>query len=519
MSEAGRPVAVIILAAGVGSRMRANPDPSGPPRPKAMFGFAGRSMLGHVLAACAPLHSAQTVVVVGHGRELLTQHLHEIAPSATAVVQEQQLGTGHAVAIGLSVLPATASGTVVVALSDTPLLESATLAALCGTHEKGAAAVTLLSFIAPDPTGLGRVVRDGAGNVSQVVEDRDADPAQRAITEVASGVYAFDLAFLRDAIGQLSTENAQGEQYLPDVVTIAATGGRTVRALIAPANECVGVNDRVQLAQAHRFYNDRLLQAHMLAGVTVVDPPTTWIDAAVRLEADATLLPGVQLHGATSIATEAVIGPDTTLTDTTVGARSRVERTVAREAVIGADVTIGPYVYLRPGTVLTDEVHIGTFVEVKASEVGRGTKIPHLSYVGDATIGEYTNIGAATVFANYDGVTKRRSIIGDHVRTGVDNMFVAPVEVGDGAYTAAGSIITEDVPPGAMAIARARQQNLTGWVERKRPGTAAHRAALAAGDCSAPTEAATAPSEPPAPPAPEKPATTGDTDTDGTPAI
>lgn len=509
MSEAGKPVAVIILAAGAGTRMRTNPDPSVIQRPKAMFGFAGRSMLGHVLAACAPLRSSQTVVVVGHLRELLTEHLSEIAPEAEAVIQDEQCGTGHAVAIALSAVPPQASGTVLVALSDTPLLEPATLAALCAEHARADAAVSLLSFAATDPNGLGRVIRDDAGSVRKVVEDRDASPAELAINEVASGVYAFDHAFLREAIGQLSTANAQGEQYLPDVVKIAVERGRTVRAMIAPADECIGVNDRVQLAQAHRLFNHRLLEAHMLAGVTVIDPATTWVDADVHLEADAVLMPGVQLYGATSIATQAVIGPDTTLTDTTVGARSRVERTVARQSRIGADVTIGPFAYLRPGTVLTDEVHIGTFVELKASEVGRGTKIPHLSYIGDASIGEFTNIGAATVFVNYDGVHKHRSVVGDHVRTGADNMFVAPVEVGDGAYTAAGSIITDDVPPGAMAIARTRQQNLIGWVGRRRPGTAADRAAQAAqASAGAPTETATPPSEP---------ASTGDTDTDGTP--
>ncbi len=241
----------------------------------------------------------------------------------------------------------------------------------------------------------------------------------------------------------------------------------------------------------------------MLNGVTVIDPATTWVDADVRLAADAVLLPGVQLYGTTSVAAMAVIGPDTTLTDTTVGAGSRVERTVARQSVIGAGVTTGPFAYLRPGTVLGDEVHIGTFVELKASEVGHGTKIPHLSYIGDASIGEYTNIGAATVFVNYDGVRKHRSVVGDHARTGADNMFVAPVEVGDGAYTAAGSIITDDVPPGALGIARARQQNLTGWVERNRPGTAAHQASQAA--LAAPVKPAT--------PAPEA---VRDTDPDGT---
>jgi bifunctional UDP-N-acetylglucosamine pyrophosphorylase/glucosamine-1-phosphate N-acetyltransferase len=293
-------------------------------------------------------------------------------------------------------------------------------------------------------------------------------------------VYAFDHARLRATLGKVGADNAQGEHYLPDVIGILTADGATVRAVTAPAGETAGVNDRVQLAAAHRTYNDRLLTAHMRAGVTVIDPATTWVDATVTLDADATLLPSTELRGATHIAAGAEIGPFTSLTDTSVGERSRVTRTVAVESAIGADVTIGPFAYLRPGTELADQVHIGTYVELKRAEVGTGSKVPHLTYVGDATIGKGVNIGAATVFVNYDGVAKHRSVIGDHARTGADNMFVAPVEVGDGAYTAAGSVIVSDVPPGALAIARGRQNNVAGWVERKRPGTAAAEAAARA---------------------------------------
>jgi bifunctional UDP-N-acetylglucosamine pyrophosphorylase/glucosamine-1-phosphate N-acetyltransferase len=252
--------------------------------------------------------------------------------------------------------------------------------------------------------------------------------------------------------------------------------------VLAPADETAGVNDRVQLAAAHRSYNGRLLDTHMRAGVTVVDPLTTWLDADVTLEPDVTLWPGVDLHGATHVAGGASIGPHVTLTDTTVGADSQISRAVATQARIGAGVSVGPFAYLRPGTVLADQVHIGTYVELKQAEVGTGTKVPHLTYVGDATIGEHSNIGAATVFVNYDGVDKHHTEIGSHVRTGADNMFVAPVRVGDGAYTAAGSIITQDVPPGAMAVARAPQRNVAGWVARKRAGTAAADAAARALD-------------------------------------
>jgi bifunctional UDP-N-acetylglucosamine pyrophosphorylase / glucosamine-1-phosphate N-acetyltransferase len=293
-------------------------------------------------------------------------------------------------------------------------------------------------------------------------------------------VYAFDAAALRDAIGRLSTDNAQGEEYLPDVIEILARDGRPVAAVVADQRETAGVNDRVQLAVAHRTYNTRLLEEHMRAGVTVVDPATTWLDAEVTLERDVTLLPSVYLHGATRLAEGTTVGPDVTLTDTSVGPRTMITRTVATAAQIGADVTVGPYAYLRPGATLADGVHIGTYVEVKNSDIGVGTKVPHLSYVGDATIGEHTNIGAATVFVNYDGVAKHRSRVGDHARTGADNMFVAPVTIGDGAYTAAGSVITEDVPPGAMGVARATQRNVAGWVLRKRAGTPAAEAAARA---------------------------------------
>jgi bifunctional UDP-N-acetylglucosamine pyrophosphorylase/glucosamine-1-phosphate N-acetyltransferase len=443
-----------------------------------LYGFAGRTLLGHVLAAVEPLGAEQTIVVVGHQRELVAQHLKEIAPGGQTVVQHEQRGTGHAVRVALDAVPADRTGTVIVVPGDAPLLDAAALEGLIGRDD---AAVMMMTSIVDDPTGYGRVLRGPDGGVQGVVEQADLTADDAPIREIAAGVYAFDHAFLRDAITRLSTDNAQGQEYLPDVVRLAVEEGRAVGALTVASELTAGVNDRVQLAAAHRSYNQRLLEAHMRSGVTIIDPATTWVDVSVELEPDVTLLPNVQLHGTTTIATEAVIGPDCTLTDTSVGERSMVTRAVAVDATIGADVTAGPFVYLRPKTVLRDNVHLGTYVEVKNSDIGDGSKVPHLSYIGDATIGEKSNIGAATVTVNYDGVHKHRTVIGDHARTGADNMFVAPVEVGDGAYTAAGSIITEDVPPGAMAIARARQQNLAGWVLRNRAGTAADQAARAAG--------------------------------------
>ncbi|HZC71662.1 MAG TPA: bifunctional UDP-N-acetylglucosamine diphosphorylase/glucosamine-1-phosphate N-acetyltransferase GlmU [Jatrophihabitans sp.] len=465
------PIAVIVLAAGEGTRMKSRT------LPKVLHGFAGRTLLGHVLAAVDPLAAQQTLVVVGHRRDAVTEHLQHIAPAATAVVQVEQNGTGHAVRLALDAVAETATGTVVVVPGDTPLLTADVLAALAAEHAATGAAATLLTSVVADPTGYGRVVRTADGTVAKVVEHKDAAPEALAIAEIATSVYAFDHALLRDALGKLTSDNAQGEEYLPDVIGILAGAGYRIGALVAPADTTAGVNDRVQLAAAHRVYNARLLEAHMRAGVTVIDPATAWVDADVTIEPDATLWPSVALHGATRVGAGASIGPQVTLTDTTVGAQACMSYTVAVRAKVGANVTAGPFAYLRPGTVLADGVHIGTYVELKNAEVGEGTKIPHLSYVGDATIGEHSNIGAATVFVNYDGVAKHQTVIGSHARTGADNMFVAPVEVGDGAYTAAGSVITENVPPGALGIARAQQRNVARWVLRKRRGTPAAEAA------------------------------------------
>jgi bifunctional UDP-N-acetylglucosamine pyrophosphorylase/glucosamine-1-phosphate N-acetyltransferase len=472
-----KPLTVVVLAAGEGTRMKS------PGRPKVLHGFAGRSLLGHVLAATEGLAAEVTAVVIGHLADQVTEHLQRIAPDVVPVLQAEQNGTGHAVRIALEELEHRSGrpvvGTVLVLPGDAPLLTPAALADLLAQHAATGAAATLLTSLIADPTGYGRVIRDDQqpDRVSRVVEHRDANPAELQITEVSALVYAFDAELLRDAVGRLSTDNAQGEEYLPEVVGILVADGRQVSARLAPAYQTAGVNDRIQLATAHRTYNARLLEEHMRAGVTVVDPATTWLDAGVVIEPDATLQPNVQLCGATRIASGAVIGPDSTLTDTEVGAGSVLQRTVANQARIGAGVTVGPYAYLRPGTVLADEVHIGTYVEVKAADIGTGTKVPHLSYVGDASIGDYTNIGAATVFVNYDGVQKHRSRVGSHARTGADNMFIAPVTIGDGAYTAAGSVISSNVPPGALGVGRARQRNVAGWVLRRRAGTAAAKAA------------------------------------------
>ncbi|WP_405729033.1 bifunctional UDP-N-acetylglucosamine diphosphorylase/glucosamine-1-phosphate N-acetyltransferase GlmU [Streptomyces sp. NBC_01537] len=469
--SAHRPAAVVVLAAGEGTRMKSA-------TPKVLHAISGRSLLGHVVAAARALDPENLVVVVGHARERVTAHLAEIDDRIRSVVQYEQNGTGHAVRVALEELPGL-SGTVVITAGDTPLLTADALRALVAAHDAYGNAVTVLSAEVPDPTGYGRIVRDAVdGSVLAIVEQKDATDGQRAIREINSGVFAFDARLLADALGKITTDNAQGEEYLTDTLEVLRKEGHRVGAAIAADHrEIAGINNRVQLAEARRVLNDRLLERAMLSGATIVDPASTWVDVTVEFEPDTVVLPNTQLYGATRIATGAEVGPNSTLTDTTVGPGARVSNTVADGAEIGEEATVGPFAYLRPGTRLGAKSKAGTYVEMKNATIGEGTKVPHLSYVGDATIGEYSNIGAASVFVNYDGQAKHHTTIGSHCRTGSDNMFVAPVTVGDGAYTAAGSVITKDVPAGSLAVARGQQRNIEGWVARKRPGSAAAQAA------------------------------------------
>lgn len=468
--------AIIVLAAGAGTRMRSK-------TPKVLHSLGGRTMLAHSLHAVTALGPAHVVTVVGHDRELVSAAVDEFnAATGRAVataVQEEQKGTGHAVGCGLEALPADFSGTVVVTAADVPLLEPDTLRALLSTHaQPEPAAVTVLTSTAPDPKGYGRIVRTAEGDVAEIVEEKDATAEQRAIDEVNSGVYAFDAAHLRSALGKLDTKNAQGELYLTDVVRIARDGGLTVRALRTDdAVQVAGVNDRVQLAALTAELNRRLLEHWMREGVTVLDPSSTWVDVDVALGRDVTLHPSVQLRGNTIVAEDAEIGPDTTLTDVQVGAGAKIVRTHGSGAVIGAEASVGPFTYLRPGTELGACGKLGGFVETKNAQIGAHSKVPHLTYVGDAEIGEHSNIGASSVFVNYDGVEKYRTVVGSHVRTGSDTMFVAPVTVGDGAYTGAGTVLRRDVPPGALAVSGTPQRNIEGWVQRNRAGTPAAEAA------------------------------------------
>lgn len=449
--------AAVVLAAGKGTRFRSE-------RAKVLHEVAGRTMLRWVLEALRSLHLDRVVVVVGHqGDEVRAEVEAAELPGAVTVTQHEQRGTGHAVRCAVEAGALEGAARVLVVSGDLPLL---TPEALRPVLDSGDPAGTLLSFHAGDPTGYGRVVRDDAGRVARVVEERDATDAERTITEVNSSVYAFDADLLADALSQLSTDNAQGEEYLTDVVEPLTTHG--LGAVVGEAEPVTGVNDRAQLAEVGAVLRRRVLTRLMRDGVTVEDPATTYVEPDVAVEADAVLRPATHLEGTTRVASGAVVGPGSRLVDTTVGADATVTHTVAFGARIGPGAAVGPFTYLRPGTELAHGAKAGAFVEMKNASVGERSKVPHLSYVGDTEIGADTNIGAATVTVNYDGFSKHRTVIGDRTMVGSDTMLVAPVTIGSDAYTGAGSVITTDVPDGALAVERGEQRTIEGWTKRKR---------------------------------------------------
>jgi bifunctional UDP-N-acetylglucosamine pyrophosphorylase / glucosamine-1-phosphate N-acetyltransferase len=465
--------AVVVLAAGEGKRMKSS-------RSKLLHEIAGHSLVSYSIRAATSLEPERVVVVVGHRRDQVEAHLAEIAPHVITAVQEEQLGTGHAVQIALSTLTGL-TGEVVVTYGDVPLLTAETLAELVTSHRKNGSAVTVLTARVPDPSGYGRIVRDSDDLVSRIVEHKDAGPDELGIAEINSGIYVFDADALRSGLAELRADNAQGEMYLTDVVEAARRSGKSVRAhVIEDLWQTEGVNDRVQLAAINAELNRRILLDWMRAGVTILDPATTWVHASVDLAADVTLLPGTSLEGATSVGAGATIGPDTTLIDVEVGERATVTRTSGSLSVIGRDANVGPFAYLRPGTTVGPRGKIGTFVEAKNAHLGAGAKAPHLAYLGDAEIGDGANIGAGVIVANYDGVTKSTTRVGAYSFIGSDSVLVAPVRVADGAYVAAGSTITGDVAPGELAVSRGHQRNVSGWVARKRAGTKTAAAAEAA---------------------------------------
>lgn len=463
-TSSDRPLAVVVLAAGQGTRMRSA-------RPKVLHEIAGLPMLAHVLIAARSLEPVRIAVVVRHERDAVAAAALEQVPDALIVDQDDLPGTGRAVEVAVAAL-GVFDGDVLVVNGDLPHVDAATMRTLLLEHVLHGASTTVLSARFADPTGAGRIVRDDDGAFLRIVEEQDATPEERQIVEVNGGVYLFRSEGLAARLAGLGTANAQGERYLTDLVFAARDAGETVAAVVAAdAGVVEGVNDRVQLAAAARRMNAAIVRRHQLAGVTVIDPLTTWIDATVTIGEDVEIRPNTQLQRATAIERGAVVGPDTTLVDCEIGAGARVNRTDGTLAVIGAGADVGPFAYLRPGTRLGASGKIGTFVETKNAVIGAGSKVPHLSYIGDTEVGERSNIGANTITANYDGVHKHRTTVGSAVRTGSHNVFVAPVTIGDGVYTGAGTVVRKDVPAGALAVNVAPQRNIEGWVESHRPGT------------------------------------------------
>lgn len=446
--------------------------------PKLLHKLGGVSVVSHVLATARQLDAAHVVSVVRHERDRLVEVIEVDLPQSIIVDQDEIPGTGRAVELAVAALPSGFAGDVLVVNGDVPLLDAETLQGLINQHRQAQAAATILSTVLEDAAGYGRVVRSADGNLEKLVEHKDATADELAINEINAGIYVFSAPELRAQLSNLTLDNAQGEKYITDVIGLLREAGATVAAVeILDSWKVEGINDRAQLSRAAGLLNGLIVRGWQLAGVTITDPATTWIDIQVQLAPDVEIKPGTQLLGATVVETGAVIGPDTTLLDTEVGEGAVVKRTDATLSVIGAGASVGPFSYLRPGTYLEADGKIGTFVETKNARIGKGSKVPHLSYVGDATIGEGSNIGAGTIFANYDGVTKSHTTVGSHVRTGSHNTFVAPISIGDGAYSGAGAVIRKDVPAGALAINVAPQRNMDGWVQANRPGTAAAKAA------------------------------------------
>ncbi|MDR0489545.1 MAG: bifunctional UDP-N-acetylglucosamine diphosphorylase/glucosamine-1-phosphate N-acetyltransferase GlmU [Propionibacteriaceae bacterium] len=461
--------AVVLLAAGSGTRMKSSTS-------KLLHPLCGKSLLSWALGAAEGVAPEKLVVVVGHLKEQVEAHLKEVAPHALTAVQETQDGTGHAVRCAMETIEGV-TGDIVVTYGDVPMLTGETLRRLVGVHRRAGNAVTVMTSILDNPTGYGRILRSG-NDITGIVEERDADDAQKAIKETNSGIYIFDATILRDGLAQLKPDNDQNQLYLTDVVGYAVHNGHKVGAYIETDRwQTEGINDRAQLSAMTAELNRRIVTGWMLEGVTIIDPATTWIEAGVSIDQDVVLWPGTILCGATSIASGAVIGPDTRLTDVEVGAGASVVRSEAILAVIGEDANVGPFSYLRPGTTLGREGKIGAYVETKNAQIGDDAKVPHLTYCGDAVIGAGTNIGAGTIFANYDGTTKSVTTVGRNAFVGSQSVLVAPVHIGDDAFVAAGSALTGDVAEGELAVARGRQRNIAGWVTAFRDRTRGKKAA------------------------------------------
>jgi bifunctional UDP-N-acetylglucosamine pyrophosphorylase / glucosamine-1-phosphate N-acetyltransferase len=449
---------VLVMAAGEGTRMRSS-------LPKVLHPLCGRPLVAWPVLAARAAGADRVAVIVSRERDLSAA----LPEGTETVVQPEADGTGGALRAALPVIKS--SETVVVLSGDVPLITQGVIERLADTHAATGAAATVMTTELDDPGTYGRIVRDATGDIERIAEAKaegDATQEELEIKEINVGIYAFAAAPLAAALAELTDDNAQGEYYLGDVLPlISRSGGRVVAHGEDDPGVNLGVNTRADLALVARHARARINREHMLAGVGITDPDSTWIDAGVEIAADATIEPGCYLRGATRIAAGAAIGPHTTLTDTNVGERATVLRSHLVECDVDAEVSVGPFTYLRPGAVLREGSKAGAFVEVKNSEIGEGTKVPHLSYVGDADVGAGSNLGAGTITANYDGFRKHRTRVGDRVRIGVDTMLVAPVTVGDDAYTGAGAVIREDVPPGALGVSENDQRNVEGYADRK----------------------------------------------------
>jgi bifunctional UDP-N-acetylglucosamine pyrophosphorylase/glucosamine-1-phosphate N-acetyltransferase len=430
--------------------------------PKVMHQLAGRTLLGHVLATASSLDASDLYVVLRHQKELIGEYVSKNYPKAIQVDQDEIAGTGRAVEVTLEKIPADFVGEVLVVSGDVPLMDTQTLNALIATHRSNKASATILTALVQDPTGYGRIIRAADGQVAKIVEQLDASEQETSIREINAGVYVFDAQHLRQALSHLESHNAQGERYLTDVAAVLVQDGHPVVAETVSDNWLVhGINDRAQLSMVAKELNSRICKAWQLSGVTILDPESTWIDVSVTIGQDATIHPASSLRGLTSIGAGAEVGPSV----------------VIENSVVQDFAKVGPFAYLRSGTDLGVGGKIGSFVETKNAKIGTGSKVPHLSYVGDAEIGEGSNIGAGTIFANYDGVEKHSSKIGSFVKTGSHNVFVAPITIGDGAYTAAGTVVRKDVAPGELGMNVSPQRSIADWVINKRPGTASAEAA------------------------------------------
>ena len=450
--------AAIILAAGEGTRMRSN-------KPKVLHTLAGKTFLNRVMDSVSALDPDTLAVVVHYQADRVTEAARSYNERVTIVNQDDKPGTGRAVQCAMAQLTqqGESEGSVLIAASDMPLLGSDTLSQLLAFHEQSGNGATVLTTVLDDPTGYGRIIRDSEGNVLRIVEQKDANSSELAVHEVNTSVYVFDAAVLSKAIADLKSDNAQGEFYLTDALETAKQDG-AVGAFAAPDPLSVeGVNDRVQLAALAKAHNIRVCEQWMRAGVDILDPQTTWIEDDVEIGRDAVILPGSFLQGHTVIGENAVVGPYTTLIDAVVDDEAVVERSRVQESHIGRGTNIGPWTYLRPGNEFGEGAKAGAFVEMKKAHIGNGTKVPHLSYVGDAELGDHTNIGGGTITANYDGVHKNRTKIGAGCHVGAGNLFVAPVEVGDNVTTGAGSVLRHEVPSDSMVYSENTQHNVEGW--------------------------------------------------------